>query len=586
MNERLKLLREKMAEHKVDYYFIPSDDYHMSEYVCPYFGFRKYISGFTGSAGWVLVSNKEAWLWTDGRYFLQAAKQLEGSGISLMKSGNKGVLTVEELLKEKLKKGNVLGFDGRCVSLNQGIKFEKIVEEKKASLVTLDLSKEVWLEDRPSLPEDKVWVLKNQYCGKTRKEKIKQSQDSLKEEGVDYRLITALDTVAWELNLRGSDVPCTPVFLSYLLIGKKEVRFYVNDKKLTSRIKKSLSNDVTICDYNDIYTDIKKLKGKVQLEPDKANYEFYVSVKDKLLKRNPETFWKAVKEEKEVENIKRVHIKDGVILTKFIYWLKKTVKEEKITEYEAAKHLDNMRLSDEECFDLSFSTIGSYNANGAIVHYSPKEENSPVLKPQGLYLIDSGGQYYGGTTDVTRTVVLGKIPKKWKTYYTYVLQSHIDLANVRFLKGTTGANLDVIARMPLWKHHLDYKHGTGHGVGYILSVHEGPNNYRWNSVFNDWQFKENMITTDEPGIYIENEFGVRIENEYLTVPDEENEYGQFMKLENLTWAPVDLDAIDVSILTEEEKDFLNNYHKEVYKNISPYLNKEEKAWLKEATRTV
>ncbi|MBQ1506695.1 MAG: aminopeptidase P family protein [Erysipelotrichales bacterium] len=586
--KRVDLLRESMKSRGMDFYLIPTGDYHMSEYASEYFGFRKWLSGFTGSAGTMLVTSGQAYLWTDGRYFIQAQRQLEGSGIVLMRTGDAGVPDLDQFLKKELKKGQTLGFDGKCVSLREGELYQKIAEENGAFIdYDHDLSKDIWTDGRPELPEDPAWSLDVKWAGESRESKVKRVFEKLKELGADAQVLTSLDDIAWLLNVRGNDVPNNPVVLSYALLEGGNVKWYVKDSKVSAELRDTLKGLAEVCPYGQIYEDVKHLTGTVQIDPGKVNFALYRHVKGKvLLAENPELMMKAVKNDTEIKNLKKAHLYDGVALTKFIYWLKKTIREREITEWDATEKLEELRRAHPHCLDLSFPSIGAYNANAAMMHYSASKENAAVLHPEGMYLIDSGGQYYEGTTDVTRTIILGRIPAEWKRNYSLVLKGHLRLAMAKFLYGCRGTSLDILTRGPLWDLGIDYKCGTGHGVGYLLNVHEAPNGFRWRIVpeRNDSCVLEaNMVTTDEPGVYIEGSHGIRIENELVSRNLEKNEYGQFMGFEIITLAPIDRKGIDPKYLSDAELNFLNRYHAAVYRKLERYMTKEERAWLKKET---
>lgn len=592
IKERLAKLRELMKREGYTAYVIPTNDFHLSEYTGDYFKERKFMSGFTGSAGTLVVTEDEAGLWTDGRYYIQAERQLEGSTITLFKQGMKDVPLPEEYLAKKMGEGDVVGFDGRVIPAKWGMDLETCLEKKGAKLCgTKNLIDEIWT-DRPAMPKDKLFILEEKYAGETMAQKVLRVREKMAEAGVGVHILTSLDDIAWLYNLRGSDIANTPVFMAYTMISSESVLLFIDSDKLTAETRNYLKeNHVEVMPYNAIYewlTWVDK-DETVLLDLNKVNYAIVKGLLAKIENQpNPTTLFKAVKNDTEIKNLFTAHIKDGVAVTKFMYWLKTNIGKTEITEISASDYLENCRRA-QGCIDLSFPTISAYNANAAMMHYSATPESNAVLKPEGLLLVDSGGQYYEGTTDITRTMALGSVSDEWKTHYTAVLRGMLNLQNARFLYGCTGLNLDILARGPMWDMDIDYQCGTGHGVGYLLSVHEGPNGFRWRVVpeRNDSAVLEaGMITTDEPGVYIAGSHGIRIENELICRKGEANEYGQFMYFEPLTFAPIDLDAIDVNQLTAVDKKRLNAYHKLVFDTVSPYLTEEEAAWLKKYTAEV
>ncbi len=591
MREELVLLREEMAKHNVDAYYIPTDDFHGSEYVGEYFKCRRYISGFTGSAGAVLVMKDMAGLWTDGRYFLQAADQLKGSGITLYKMGEEGVPTIAEYLKNNLKAGMTFAFDGRCMMESSADIYRKIVEECGAKMETgFDLVDNIW-QDRPSISREPAWILEEKYSGKDCLDKISEVRSKMKEVGADIFLLASLDDICWLLNIRGNDVESTPVVLSYLTMTEEEVIWYVQDACLDSGVREYLkAKGIKTADYQQIYDDLRTIeKGKsVLYQPSKTNValsgclgEGVVRIKDS----NPTEYLKAVKNPVEVENERIAHIKDGIALTKFMYYLKTDAVRAGETELSLGNRLVELRKEQENYIEDSFAPIIGYADHGAIVHYSAKEETDRPVESKGFLLVDTGGHYLEGTTDTTRTFAMGPLTDEEKMLYTAVLRGHINLSAARFLPGCSGQSLDVLARTPLWDMGYDYNHGTGHGVGYLLNVHEGPNSFRYRKMptrNNDCIMEEGMITSDEPGVYLEGKFGIRLEN--LVVCLKDPDYSQFLSFEELTMVPFEREAIVKELMTEKEIQWLNNYHAKVYEKISPALNEEENIWLKEVTK--
>ncbi|WP_274421890.1 aminopeptidase P family protein [Blautia sp. XA-2221] len=590
VQERLAALRSLMKEKNVDAYLVPTDDFHGSEYVGDYFKCRKYITGFTGSAGTAVITSDMAGLWTDGRYFIQAAQQLEGTTVTLFKMGEPGVPTIHEFLKDKLTEGMCLGFDGRCVSSAEAEELKSLLADKNIRFsVEEDLVGEIWKE-RPELSCEPVMELEEKWAGKSRADKCSQIREKMAEKGADAFILTSLDDIAWLLNIRGNDIHCCPVVLSYLVMTQDELLLFANEKAFDTTVKMSLEKDgVVLKPYNDIYQYAKTIPENktVLLSRKNVNSRLVSSLPESVKimdEENLTLFPKAVKNPVEVENERIAHIKDGVAVTKFIYWLKKNVGKTTITELSAADHLFALRKEQENFLDNSFDPIVSYAGHAAICHYSPSPETDIPLEPHGLALCDTGGHYLEGSTDITRTVVLGPVTEKEKKYFTLVLKGHLNLSDAKFRYGCSGQNLDYIAREPLWRLGEDYNHGTGHGVGYLLNVHEGPNSFRWKS--GTAVLEEGMITSNEPGYYVENEFGIRHENLLVCQKAEKTAYGQFMCFENLTMVPFDLEGIEPELLSDHEKELLNRYHAEVYTKISPYLNDEEKQWLKEATREI
>ena len=590
MKRELELLRVKMKETGVDACLIPTSDFHGSEYVGDYFKCREYISGFTGSAGTLVVTLDEAGLWTDGRYFLQAAKQLSGSGITLMRERQPGVPSIEEYLKTTLKKGETLGFDGRCIMAEYA---DTLITQLNALGVEvrtdIDLPGAVW-EKRPPLSAQAVWPLPVEYAGESSESKIKRVREFLSEKKAQYLLLTSLEDIAWLLNMRGNDVESTPVILSYLLLGQQEIIWYVQEECLSEKIKILLEmQGIKNAPYAQIYEDVKKLPEEASVYYDKAavNTALVSALPDKVKKIegvNPTLLFKAKKNPVEVENERKAHIKDGVAVTKFIYWLKKNVGKQKVTERTAAAKLEEFRMAQENYIEPSFAPIIAYKEHGAIVHYSATKESDAEIQPESFVLADTGGHYLEGTTDITRTIALGTLTQEEKEMYTTVLKGHIQLEIARFLQGCSGQSLDILARTPLWEKGLDYNHGTGHGVGYLLSVHEGPNSFRYRPSVNggnDCILEEGMITSDEPGIYLEGKFGIRLENMIVCQKDIENEYGSFLCFDSLTLVPFDLSAIILEELSTKERRWLEQYHKKVFETIAPYLTEEETEWLKE-----
>ena len=587
ITERLARLRREMAQRGMDGYVVVTDDFHGSEYVGDYFKARAYLSGFTGSAGTLVVLPDRAALWTDGRYFLQAAEQLTGSTIELMRMGQPGVPAIGAFLAQHLPEGGVLGFDGRTVSSSFAGTLEKALEAKHIRFAGgEDLVDAVW-PDRPALSDRPVWELTG--CGLSREEKLAKLREKMAAADAAYLLLTSLTEIAWALNLRGGDVACTPVFLSFLLIGREDAQLCIQPQAVPADIVEKLTAcGVTLRPYGSIYDILRALPAGTRVMADSAtaNYRIMESLShaEVLDQPSPAVLMKACKTQEETDGFRAAHIKDGAALCRFLYWLKTRIGEEPMTELSAAARLAAFRAEQPDFLDLSFDTIAGYGPHGAIVHYDPTPETDVPLHPEGLLLVDSGAHYRQGTTDVTRTIALGPVTQEEKRMFTLVLKGHLALAAARFPHGATGENLDVLARLPLWEQGLDYNHGSGHGVGFILSVHEGPQSFRWHST--DGRripLEEGMVISNEPGYYEAGKFGIRHENLVLVRAGDKTEFGQFMYLEPLTMAPFDRDAIDVALLTEPELALLNDYHKLVYDTVSPLLPAEEQAWLAAAT---
>lgn len=594
IKERLHALRELMCKKNIQAYIVVTDDFHSSEYVGKYFKVREYLSGFTGSAGTLVVLKDKAALWTDGRYFIQAEEQLKGSSIELMKSGQPNVPDITEYLYSSLNEGDTIGFDGRTVSNAFACKLIEALRDKSITLsYQVDLADEIWT-DRPPLSREPVWELDVKYTGLSRKEKLGSVREKMAEAGADILLLTALDEIAWLLNLRGNDVACTPVFLAYMIIEKSSATLCVNKEILNDEIIHQLENDgISLADYNDFYSLISETDNDkiVQLDGSTANYCVIKSIPEstKIIdSQSPVVMMKAIKTPAEMNNIRAAHIKDGVAVTRFIYWLKHNAGRENITELSAAEKLEEFRAENDTYLGPSFEPIIAYGAHGAIVHYEATEETNVKIEPKGLCLTDTGGHYLEGTTDITRTIALGKLTQEEKTAFTLVLKGHLNLAAAKFKYGICGENLDYLARYPLWEHGLDFNHSTGHGVGYLLSVHEGPQRIYWNVYSNPKHYilEEGMVISNEPGYYLEDHFGIRHENLVLVRKGKKNSYGQFMYLENLTMVPFDRDAIDTALLNSDELEWLNAYHKKVFDTISPYLNGAELEWLKKTTEKI
>lgn len=594
IDEKLTRLRELMNENSFSAYIIPTDDFHSSEYVGDYFKAREYMSGFTGSAGTLVVLQDKAALWTDGRYFLQAARQLQGSTIELMRSGQPDVPKIEEYLEKNLGEKTVIGFDGRTVTKRF---VETIGDKTDAKQISFDGSKDlvdvIWT-DRPPLSKKPVWELHVKYAGKSREDKIKEVRAKMQEEKSDQLLVTALDEIAWLFNLRGGDIAHTPVFLSYLLLTKEQITLFAHEEIFPVQILERLTQEgVTIKPYEEIGQAVGNMPAgtKVWLDSGTVNYRLTQKVpKDVeiLDQESPIVLMKAVKTPEEMRHMRAAHIKDGVAVTRFIHWLKTNVDRETVTEVGAAGKLEMLRSQMEGYLEPSFSSIIAYGPHGAIVHYAPTQESDVEMKAKSFCLADVGGHYQEGTTDITRTIALGDLTEEEKRYYTTVLRGNLALGAAKFVEGVSGQNLDVLARGPLWELGMDYNHGTGHGVGYILGVHEGPQRIHWRVApgAKSIPLEEGMIVSDEPGLYLEGRFGIRLENLVLCRKGEKNDHGQFLYLEPLTMVPFDREAILPELMTEKELECLNRYHQRVYEALSPHLDEEEQGWLKEMTARI
>lgn len=590
VKKRIEKLRSLMKENKIDAYIIPSFDAHQSEYVADHWKSRQWISGFTGSAGTVVITLDEAGLWTDGRYYIQAEKQLEGSGIRLFKMADLGVPSYTEWLKNTLKEGSTVGFDGSVFSVDLFKGMGKAFKSKNINIkIEKDLIDEIW-EDRPEIPKELVFLHGIKYAGKSRVEKLNKVRVNMSSKGANYYLLTSLDDIAWLLNIRGNDVPNNPVVISNVLVGEDKCYLFVDASKVTHDIRLELETDgIEIKGYNEIHQILNQLTidDSIIFDANKTSISMYNSINTdttKIEEPNITTALKAIKNEVEIENLRNCQVSDGLAMVKFIKWLKESVTKEEITEISAEKMLEAFRRQQDLFVEPSFDTIAGYKDHAAMMHYKATKETQYTLKDEGFFLVDSGGQYFNGTTDTTRTIVLGKLTEEEKRDFTLVLKGNIALSSVKFLEGATGSSLDVLARQPIWEYGLDYKCGTGHGVGFFLNVHEGPQGFRKEP--NSVKLEKGMVITNEPGIYKEGKHGVRTENIMLVVEEEKTEFGQFMSFEAITYCPIDLDGIDKDMLTDKEKQWLNDYHKMVYKRLSPYLDKEHKTWLKKETREI
>ena len=591
INNRIEKLRSLMKEKDIFAYIIPSADYHQSEYVGEFFKGREFISGFTGSAGTVVITQEKAILWTDGRYFLQAEEELSTSCVELYKMGQENVPTTFEYIENEVPSGSKVGFDGRTISAAMGAILELNLAKKNITIsYEDDLLNEIW-EDRPALSDAKAFLLDIKYSGEDFTSKIARVREWMRENNTTTHILTSLDDIAWLFNIRGGDIKYNPVVLSYAVITLDKAILFVDENKLNDEIKTSFGEEVVeIKNYFEIYEFVKTINKEeiVLIDSNKISYSILKNIPAgvKVVNgMNPSTKFKAQKNSVEIENTKKAHIRDGVAVTKFMYWLKNNIGKIEITELSAADKITELRREQGKFIEESFGTIAGYASNGAIIHYSVTEESNTTLKDRGLFLLDSGGQYFDGTTDITRTFALGELTEEEKYHFTTVARAMIRLSDVKFLYGVNGYYLDILARGILWNEGLNYNHGTGHGVGHVLNVHEGPNGFRLDNK-ESAILEEGMITTNEPGFYKAGSHGIRLENEMLCVKGEKNEFGQFMEFEPITIAPIDLDAINVELMKEDEKAYLNEYHKMVFDTVSPFLTTEETNWLKEYTRAI
>lgn len=595
VTERIEALRAEMKKRNIDMYIVPTSDFHESEYVGDYFKARKYITGFTGSAGTAVITKDATGLWTDGRYFIQAEQQLAESPVTLYRMGEEGVPTVKEYVEKNLKEGGCLGFDGRVMNAKDGEDYEKTVTARQGTVYAdEDLVGLIW-EGRPELPKNPVFVLEEQYAGESTESKIKRLREKMAEKKAGIHILTSLYDIAWLFNIRGGDISHVPVVLSFAVITEKECIWFINEETLGQNLRQYCKeNQIAIRPYGEIYRYAEEVpEGEaVLLDKNIVNYRIFHNLNPKVNvvhAENPTELMKAIKNETELSNIRNAHIKDGVAFTKFMYWLKTNIGKMEITEISASDYLEERRKEQELFVDVSFDTISAYGANAAMMHYTATPESNAVLQPEGFLLVDSGGHYLDGSTDITRTMALGPLTEEEKFHFTTVCRSNLNLAAAKFLHGCRGLNLDILSRGPLWNLGLDYKCGTGHGIGYLLNVHEGPNGFRWKIVperGDSCVLEEGMVTTDEPGVYLEGKYGIRTENELICKKAEKNEYGQFMEFETITYAPIDLDAILPEEMTATERNLLNSYHRMVYEKISPFLEKEEQEWLKTYTREI
>lgn len=592
--ERINGMKEILKKAGVDFYLVPTADFHNSEYVNDYFKVREFLSGFTGSNGTLVISQKETGLWTDGRYFVQAEKELKGSGIVLYRMAEEGVPTIEEYLNKYVEKGQTVGFDGRVVDAAFGRKLEKILSDRSVTFAyDTDLADSLWTE-RPDMPASHLWVVPEEQCGRTVAQKLADVRAAMEKEHASHLMLAKLDDIMWLYNVRANDVECNPVALAYTFISENAAVVFVQAKALTKEAKAHFDKyGVQVRDYTEIvdFLEHYELQGKVMCACNDMNYLLFKVLEKRgtiLDRENPTAILKAIKNSVELENLRKYYLLDSVVLTKFLFWMKKNAGKQPMDEYSAAMKLDKMRSEIEGFLDLSFPTISAFKENAAMMHYSATKEDKKDIDTDGFYLVDSGGQYIGGTTDVTRTIAFGNVTDEMKKHFSKVASGMLRLADTKFLYGCTGKNVDIMAREPLWECYMDYKCGTGHGIGYILNVHEGPQNIRWrfNPGVTEAVLEEGMIVSDEPGVYIEGSHGIRTENILEIVKETKNGDGQFMGFRHLTFVPIDLDAIDTQYMEPSDIRKLNAYHAEVYKRLEPFFEGDEKEMLKKATREI
>lgn len=588
--KQIDRLRALMAKRGIDAFFAPDSDFHASEYVGEFFKVRQYLSGFSGSAGTLVVTADKAGLWTDARFLLRAEQVLKGTGIDLYPMGQADTLEISAYLDRVLPEHGVVSVDGRTVSAAWGKELQRVLGDQRVLWFSEDLAGEIW-EDRPSLPKNQAYLLKDRYTGQKAADKISWLRAEMKALNADVHLISALDQIAWLLNIRGSDVANNPVVLSYLIVEQKRFILFVDQNKIGPEVGAYLAGlGGEIRPYEAVYHDLEAYCGKqVLLDPKRTNYTLYRILKGRagLVERDsPVLHAKARKNLVEQENLRQAHIKDGLAVTRSIHWLKTAnLSRGNVTERQAAEHVDRMRAEQPGCVGRSFGTIAAYGRHGADIHYQITPESNIPLEPRGFILIDSGGQYYEGTTDVTRTVALGPLTDNERKHFTLVLQGMLDLSQAVFPQGCRGYHLDALARAPLWKQGIDFGHGTGHGIGYMLCVHEPPVGFHWRSTrrYDTEILCPGMVISDEPGVYIRDSHGIRLENQLLCC---ESGMSGFLSFETLTLAPIDLDAVDLTWLDEKGRSHLNAYHRRVYETLSPYLTREERVWLENATRPV
>lgn len=593
IRKRISMLQSDMQRNGVTMALFRSTDPHASEYVGDHFKVTEFFSGCTSDNVTLVVEADSARLWTDGRYFISAASELDGTGISLMKMGQRGVPLVREYLKGHLKNGDVLGFNGTCVEAERGLRYREIAKSVGANVESsYDPARSLWV-GRPAIPANPVWLLSEELAGESFEMRLARVRGTMMTEGCAHHVISRLDDIMYLLNIRGGDVPCNPVALSYLLVGMKTVDLFIQDAEVTEDLSAyAKANRIKLHSYDSVFDYLRNyhFEGPV-LADRRASSDAMWTVLDRgaeiVDRPNPTERMKAVKNPTEIANIKKYYLLDSVAVTQFIFNMKQKIGKEQITEYSAAMEMDNLRREIPGYLDLSFQTISAYNADAAMAHYQATEANCSIVTADGFLLVDSGGQYRGATTDVTRTIAMGPLTPEMKRDYTLTACANLRLLYTRFKKGTTGGQLDFLAREPLYRYGIDFDHGTGHGIGYILNVHEGPQRIsRVARGREDVPFEAGMLTSDEPGVYREGQYGIRIETILLCVKDEENEFGTFLHFEPLTYAPLERDAIDTKYMTATDLGYYNRYQAEVERRIAPHLAEEVRAWLHEVTRPI
>lgn len=596
VNQRIEALRKLMTEKNIDVYYIPNEDDHLSEeYTADYFKCKSFMSGFSGESGCTIVTRDFAGLWTDGRFFTQAENELKGTCVTLMRMGQPNVMDPIEFLIQNTPANGTLGFDGSVVSATNAQYLTKKLSKKNASIhVKDDLVQLIWKDERPAMPMEKLFVLAKKFTGESAEVRIERVRQAMKSAGADVLLLTRLEDPCWMLNVRGGDIESTPVSYAFAMVTSRKVVYYVDEKKVTPAVKKHFdSNGVTVRSYQSLAKDVKSIKNKtIWADLRTLNAKLYdvIDSSNQLLNQaSPIVMFRALKNKTEIKNIRIAHEKDAVAVIKFIRWVKESIQTTDLDEVKAQDYLYALRAESENYIEPSFGTISAYKANAAMMHYSATEEKHAKLKPESFLLVDSGGTYMEGTTDITRTIALGPLTTEEKKLYTLVLKGHLALSRAKFLYGTTGNNLDILARGPLWNIDIDYQCGTGHGVGHVLAVHEGPHSIRWgmgSPARPAQRLEEGMVVTNEPGVYIAHKLGIRIENELLVTKGKKNFYGQFMEFETLTYVPYELDAIDTAYLDEADIQQINEYHAMIYRLIGPKLKGKDKSWLKNATRKI
>ena len=593
--DRLRAFRARMDEENMAVVIVPTADSHASEYLADHFKTRQWLSGFTGSAGTLVVGREEAALFTDGRYFIQAERQIAGTGITLMRSGTAGVPTVEQYVCSLAKAGESCGVDFSVISSHFAADMSDMLAGREIALRdTGDWFETLWT-DRPAMPTDPVYLLEEKYTGMSVSAKLAAIREVMAKAGADMHVVNVLDDIAWTLNVRGSDVHCTPMVMSYLLIGREDAIWFVDTQKVSEPVREALfSEGVYLREYGEITAALEAIEPgtSVMVDGRKMTASLCAALADTniIQHENPAFRLKAIKNDVELDNLRAAHVKDGLAVTRLMYWLKQKAGKAPMDELSVTDRLLALRQEQEHFISTSFDTICAYRENAAMMHYKATEESSATIEAKDLLLIDSGAQYLEGTTDITRTFAMGEVDREQKEHFTAVLCGMLNLQNAKFLHGVTGIGLDILARGPMWDLGIDYRCGTGHGVGYLLSVHEGPNAFRWYKSptrNEDTVMEAGMVTTDEPGIYIEGSHGIRIENELVCKKLEMNEYGQFMGFEAITCAPIDLDAVIPEQMTARQRGWLNAYHAFVLEKLEPLMaNEDERAWLRHATRAI